>query len=835
MAATARGCGRSGCLAVGWGCLLPLVLVLLWWVRGTPVIVLAVPFLIYLLVRLTAIALVGASMRKGAGRAQPVEPLAAVPSGSPPERKLCFRLLDESKDLALTPSQHACLQQASRFGTHTWRLFKRSMLVSLAGTLVVALLWKWCAPAGLARNSFEISFVWMGLTLQLLLLVVLARSTFVSVYRIPAGFLVSYYLLMVAPLAAFLFWGSGRASKDPMLYCFYLPIGAGAAMLVHGYRRLAHHLGQLGDHPLLVLRVFGSDSNAAFVFGEILLRWCFLGSVATIADPSYVRFQGSLAARQNRRYLVIFTAAFVAWVLLAATLGALLLGPFLSAPVSALGGVLGWVGRVELASVVTCALLVPPLLALVVLLVRRNFKDARRRLSAEPQRPRSTVTMGGIFRRFVHYCHDDVWKRAVTSLLPKSQVVLMDVRGFSPERRGCEYEMGLLIDRFPIARVVLLADAGATQEALLSTLEQRWDVMSENSPNRWIEEPVLTVYQPGVEDPGDIERILALLAGALPATPEPAGSSDAPEGLVIPGHKATKAARRGWGERLGGLDLAVSTPARARILIPVILIGLAFYTYIRVQPVVEAYTVLAAPRLLPVASLAEAAKRPAGPDPPFSATARAQLNPPDQKTAGVYLFLTLKGGPVSRAERGWIRDLVVLGSNRQPLPLNENLAKPTVAEDSKVSTAEGELHLTATLQPPVVPDRLAVVSGHAVLEFEAPDDVLVIDQLDKVLPGRGWVRLSHPRLAPLGQVDLVRLASDDGLTIRQHADEERVRVHLIKPDGTSAEQFQIGFKQFANYTVKAEDLASVRLKISLGTSRLERVGFEVRDIPVAKP
>ena len=46
-----------------------------------------------------------------------------------------------------------------------------------------------------------------------------------------------------------------------------------------------------GNRRLLILRVFGSDSAAAFTFGSIMSKWRFAGSFLTIVDPSYLRYQ----------------------------------------------------------------------------------------------------------------------------------------------------------------------------------------------------------------------------------------------------------------------------------------------------------------------------------------------------------------------------------------------------------------------------------------------------------------------------------------------------------------------------------------------------------------
>ncbi len=56
------------------------------------------------------------------------------------------------------------------------------------------------------------------------------------------------------------------------------------------------------------------------------------------------------------------------------------------------------------------------------------------------------------------YCFDSTWQAALSTLLAHSDVVLMDLRGFRAENRGCRYELGVLARTSHLRRVVVLAD-----------------------------------------------------------------------------------------------------------------------------------------------------------------------------------------------------------------------------------------------------------------------------------------------------------------------------------------------------------------------------------------
>ena len=90
----------------------------------------------------------------------------------------------------------------------------------------------------------------------------------------------------------------------------------------------------------------------------------------------------------------------------------------------------------------------------------------------------------GMYAHHALLCHDSVWKLALDTALKDSDVILMDLRGFSREHQGATYELGQLIDRVPVARFVLLADNTTDAEFLSATLRRSWEAMAIESPNR---------------------------------------------------------------------------------------------------------------------------------------------------------------------------------------------------------------------------------------------------------------------------------------------------------------------------------------------------------------
>jgi hypothetical protein len=75
----------------------------------------------------------------------------------------------------------------------------------------------------------------------------------------------------------------------------------------------------------------------------------------------------------------------------------------------------------------------------------------------------------GRFRVNEFFCTSDAWQAAVTRLIGRTDVVLMDLRGFSATNAGCIFELQMLVSHIPLHRVVLLVDK-STDHLLLENV-----------------------------------------------------------------------------------------------------------------------------------------------------------------------------------------------------------------------------------------------------------------------------------------------------------------------------------------------------------------------------
>jgi hypothetical protein len=80
-------------------------------------------------------------------------------------------------------------------------------------------------------------------------------------------------------------------------------------------------------------------------------------------------------------------------------------------------------------------------------------------------------------------CHGTFWKAAVDRLLEQADLVVFDLSGMTERNVGTTYELQRVVDRFPIERVVFLADQRSKSAFLGSELTRAWRAMAAGSPN----------------------------------------------------------------------------------------------------------------------------------------------------------------------------------------------------------------------------------------------------------------------------------------------------------------------------------------------------------------
>lgn len=108
------------------------------------------------------------------------------------------------------------------------------------------------------------------------------------------------------------------------------------------------------------------------------------------------------------------------------------------------------------------------------------------------------------------FCGNDTWQDAVQQLMQRSDLCLMDLRGFDTRRQGCQIELGALLLHMPAPAIVLLVDTSTDMTLLEACLRRHHAGLPPSGPNAG-REIALTLLR----DRGRVSTVVdALLAGA---------------------------------------------------------------------------------------------------------------------------------------------------------------------------------------------------------------------------------------------------------------------------------------------------------------------------------
>lgn len=230
--------------------------------------------------------------------------------------------------------------------------------------------------------------------------------------------------------------------------------GLGQAQAPAAVRPGSDGAGQTGAPALLLLRVFALGARSERLFDALGKRWLRIGNIDMIAGPDLVT-----TAVEPHEFL-----DFVG-------------------------------GRLSRQFV-------------------RDEADLARRFASRALGP----DPDGRHRVNEFFCHDDTWRPTMLRLAQAADVVLMDLRGFTPQNQGCRYELQQLLDFVPLERVLVLIDADAPRAFIEGTLQTLWQASRADSPNR----AAMPARVRLLEDRGEttVARLVDALLEAL-ARPQP--------------------------------------------------------------------------------------------------------------------------------------------------------------------------------------------------------------------------------------------------------------------------------------------------------------------------
>jgi hypothetical protein len=109
-------------------------------------------------------------------------------------------------------------------------------------------------------------------------------------------------------------------------------------------------------------------------------------------------------------------------------------------------------------------------------------------------------------------CSADTWQPALEHLAVATDVILIDLRGFTATHAGVDHEIRRVVALQPLERVVAIVDASTDQQTLRDSLDRAAALAPATSPLHDDPAPALRVI--GWESRTDPERLMSMLVRA---------------------------------------------------------------------------------------------------------------------------------------------------------------------------------------------------------------------------------------------------------------------------------------------------------------------------------
>jgi hypothetical protein len=134
-------------------------------------------------------------------------------------------------------------------------------------------------------------------------------------------------------------------------------------------------------------------------------------------------------------------------------------------------------------------------------------------LSAKLQRASRGASADGRHGVNDFFCRDNTWRACVDALATSSDAVLMDLRSFSAANRGCEFELGLLLEHVALEKITFLVDSTTDVAHLEKVLAAMWQQHGPRGVNAAATQPVLHLFRSEKHGAGLVDNLLDHLFG----------------------------------------------------------------------------------------------------------------------------------------------------------------------------------------------------------------------------------------------------------------------------------------------------------------------------------
>lgn len=112
------------------------------------------------------------------------------------------------------------------------------------------------------------------------------------------------------------------------------------------------------------------------------------------------------------------------------------------------------------------------------------------------------------------YCNNSTWKEVLNQLLPKTDLVLMDLRAFAVQHKGCAHEIQQIIYTTPVEKVIFICDpvGAAPNSDMCKLMKAAWEEIPVTSPNYGCVNSQFVIYS--YQSKKDLQGLLARLANS---------------------------------------------------------------------------------------------------------------------------------------------------------------------------------------------------------------------------------------------------------------------------------------------------------------------------------
>ncbi len=144
----------------------------------------------------------------------------------------------------------------------------------------------------------------------------------------------------------------------------------------------------------------------------------------------------------------------------------------------------------------------------------RQFVRSRADMENRLQRANPQRNLEGRFGISDYFCYDNTWKIALRRLAATSDAIIMDLRGFTPQRAGCIFEIRELIQTIPMRHVLFVYDHTTDLPFLQEQIQQAWHNVPAHSPNLHAQTGPVRLFRLDGVTPGAVRTLLSLLCTA---------------------------------------------------------------------------------------------------------------------------------------------------------------------------------------------------------------------------------------------------------------------------------------------------------------------------------